>query len=120
MKSDKIHKNNLIDYNKNNEISKLANPVNDAPTTENTIVYNALPAIPRVHMRLNTVENTRRSMAAVIRAVNRGDLTHEEGRSYGFLLQVLCSSFKTEQELNLTKQIRELKEMIQNAEFNGL
>ncbi len=75
--------------------------------------------ISRLHLRLNTIGNTRRSMAAVVRAVNAGRLSHEEGRSYAFLIQTLSSCFKTEQELTIQKQIAELRKMVEALERDG-
>lgn len=73
----------------------------------------------RVHLRLNSITNARRSMAAIVRAVNRGDITHEEARSYAYQLQILSGLFRAEQELNLSKEIEQLKQMLADIEKGG-
>ena len=73
----------------------------------------------RVHLRLNNISNTRRSMARVLRAVDAGKISHEEGRSYAYMLLTQSNLFKTEMELGLKKEIDELKEMIRQLENNG-
>lgn len=73
----------------------------------------------RVHLRLNSITNARRSMAAIVRAVNRGDITHEEARSYAYQLQILSGLFRAEQELNLSKEIEQLKQMLADIQNNG-
>ena len=72
----------------------------------------------RVHLRLNSITNARRSMAAIVRAVNRGDITHEEARSYAYQLQILSGLFRAEQELNLSKEIEQLKQMLADIQNN--
>ena len=73
----------------------------------------------RVHLRLNSISNTRRSMARVLRAVDAGKISHEEGRSYAYMLLTQSNLFKTEMELGLQKQIMELKQMIQELQNGG-
>jgi hypothetical protein len=111
---------------------------NDAPTDDKNAEKTQLPALRdttneldnkgysefegtnmRVHLRLNTIGNTRRSMARVLRAVDAGKISHEEGRSYAYMLLTQSNLFKTEMELGLQKQIDELKRMIQELQNNG-
>lgn len=76
------------------------------------------PTNMRVHLRLNSITNVRRSMAAIVRAVNRGDISHEEARSYAYQLQILSGLFRAEQELNLSKEIAQLKQMLADIQNN--
>ena len=74
---------------------------------------------PRIKLRLNTIGNTRRSMARVLRMVAAGKISHEEGRSFSYMLQVQSSLFKVEQELQLSREIEQLKRMLSEIQNGG-
>ena len=115
----KKHKNSITTDNKNEEISRLPQVQEVNTDIENISEYKDLVRVPRIHLRLNSIENTRRSQAAIVRAVARGDLSHSEGRSYTYMMMGLCQAFKTSQDLNLTRQIEELKMLVLQAENDG-
>jgi len=114
----KLQKNATID--KENEEKTMLPALRDTTNELDNQGYNEIDGTnSRVHLRLNTISNTRRSMARVLRAVDAGKISHEEGRSYAYMLLTQSNLFKTEMELGLQKQIDELKRMIKELQDGG-
>ncbi len=69
-----------------------------------------------IRIRVNTISNARRSMAAVIRACNAGTISENKARSMAYLFQTLAGHFKIESDLlevkKLVEEMEELKEQI--------
>ena len=116
----KVNLNNNA-YSENKNAEKTLLPAIRDTTNELDTQGNSEFGITntRVHLRLNSITNARRSMAAIVRAVNRGDITHEEARSYAYQLQILSGLFRAEQELNLSREIEQLKQMLSDIQNGG-
>jgi len=116
----KVKLQNTATSDQENEEKTLLPAIRDTTNELENKGYNEFGITnSRVHLRLNNISNTRRSMARVLRAVDAGKISHEEGRSYAYMLLTQSNLFKTEMELGLKKEIDELKEMIRQLENNG-
>ena len=73
-------------------------------------------------MNLNTVENTRKTCARYLRLLQREDESTIDFKKYGLILDFLKEYrqlFKLEGDMNVEKEIRELKQAIQALQGQG-
>lgn len=68
-----------------------------------------------VQLRLNTIENSRKSLARIIRARMDGRLPEGDFRSATYGLSVLLGFFKEEQDSDTRKMLFEVREMVSDA-----
>lgn len=63
-------------------------------------------------IRLNTLENTRKSYARILRAYNKDELSENKFRNLCYGLSGYLSYFKLIKDLDIEKDIKEIKETL--------
>ena len=60
-------------------------------------------------LRLNHLENARRSLARIVREYAAGTLDSEQARTFGYLLGQLLAYFRAEQDLGVLPRLEALE-----------
>lgn len=63
-------------------------------------------------LRLNSLENARKSFTRIVREYNAGRLPEQRARTLGYLFNVLLTYFKTERDDDLLKRLEALEEYV--------
>ena len=73
------------------------------------------PVPVEMKLQLNTVKNTRNSMARVLREYTRGKIEHETLRNLTYLFSQLIAIHRLEKDIEIEKRIKELEERIEQS-----
>lgn len=60
-------------------------------------------------MRLNTVENGRKTLSSIVRRYEQGEIDEQTARTLRYLMDGLLSWFRLEKETDLEKRIEQLE-----------
>jgi len=60
-------------------------------------------------MRLNTVENGRKTLASIVRRYEKGLIPEQEARTLRYLMDGLLAWFRLEKDIQLEKRIEALE-----------
>jgi hypothetical protein len=63
---------------------------------------------PPFRIRLNSIENTRKSQANIVRAFAHGKITADTARALSFTIQTLLAAFRVESELTVMERLEAL------------
>jgi hypothetical protein len=65
-----------------------------------------------MQLRLNTLPNTRKSYARVIRAFMRGELTIDSGRTLAYMLNGMLQYWRLESDLRVEERLDAIEDML--------
>lgn len=63
-------------------------------------------------LRLNTLENSRKSYARILRAYLRGELPTEQARTLGYLMTGLLQYWRLESDLRIEERLTEIEDQL--------